>query len=79
MRALRDTQPDAGGEVQLTHALREVFAHSGRMLAAPLAAGRPRQDVGSLEGYCAPFLEYMLRDPHFGESRGARATQLLDG
>lgn len=79
MRALRDTQPGAGGEVQLTDALREVIVHGGRMLAVPLVAGRRGHDIGSLESYCAAFLEYALRGPRFEGSLGARAAQPLDG
>jgi UTP--glucose-1-phosphate uridylyltransferase len=79
MGPLRDTQPGAGGEVQLTDALREVIVHGGRVLAVPLASGRRRHDIGSLESYCAAFLEYALTDPRFGGSLRARAAQLLDG
>jgi UTP--glucose-1-phosphate uridylyltransferase len=74
--ALRCTQPDASGEVQLTDALREVIARGGRLLAVPLAPGQRRHDIGSPEGYCATFLEYALRDPRFGQSLHAR---LVDG
>lgn len=79
MRALRDTQAGAGGEVQLTDAPREVIVRGGRVLAVRLAAGRRRHDVGSLESYCGAFLEYALRDPRFGGSRHPGAAQLLDG
>jgi UTP-glucose-1-phosphate uridylyltransferase len=79
MRALHDTLRGAGGEVQPTDALREVIVHGGRVLAVPLATGRRRHDRGSLESYCAAFLEDAPRGPRFGGSLRARAAQLLDG
>jgi UTP-glucose-1-phosphate uridylyltransferase len=79
MCALHDTQRGAGGEVQFADAVREVIVHDGRVLAVPLAAGRRRHDVGSLESYCAAFLEDTPRGPRFGGSLRARAAQLLDG
>jgi UTP--glucose-1-phosphate uridylyltransferase len=74
--ALRDTQPDASGEVQLTDALREVIARGGHVVAVPLWPGQRRHDIGSPEGYCATFMEYALRDERFGASLRA---QMLDG
>lgn len=73
--ALRETAPDASGEVQLTDALRAVIDRGGRVVAVPLAPGQRRHDIGSPEDYCATFLEYALRDPRFGESLRVR---LLD-
>ena len=80
MPALRDTQPGCGGggEAQLTDALREVIVHGGRVLAAPLPAGRRRHVIGSPRSYGAAFLEYVLRHRRLEGSRRARA-QLLDG
>ncbi len=42
MRALRDTRPGAGGEVQLTDALREVIVHGGRVLGETFRARAAR-------------------------------------
>jgi UTP-glucose-1-phosphate uridylyltransferase len=39
MRTLRDTQPGAGGEVQLMDALRDVIVHGGRVLGVRLLGG----------------------------------------
>lgn len=77
--ALRDLGPDSSGEVQLTDALRGVLRHGGRIVAVPLAEGQRRHDVGSLEGYCAAFLEYGLADPRLGPALRARAQALLAG
>ena len=76
--ALRDLGPDASGEVQLTDALRRVLEGAGRIVAVPLAEGQRRHDIGSLEGYCAAFLEYGLTDPRLGPALRARAQTLLD-
>ncbi len=78
-RALRETKADSSGEIQLTDAVRAVVAQGGRVIAVPLAAGQRRHDVGSLDGYCATFLEYALRDPELGPSLRARAARLLEG
>lgn len=76
--ALRDLGPDASGEVQLTDALRRVLAGGGRIVAVPLAEGQRRHDIGSLEGYCAAFLEYGLTDSRLGPALRAKAQALLD-
>ncbi|MGI8902796.1 MAG: UTP--glucose-1-phosphate uridylyltransferase [Solirubrobacteraceae bacterium] len=77
--ALREAQPDASGEVQLTDALRGVLRSGGRVLALALADGERRHDVGTIEGYCTTFLEYALRDPRLGPALRVRARALLDG
>jgi UTP--glucose-1-phosphate uridylyltransferase len=77
--ALSRTQPGTAGEVQLSDALRQVVRDGGRLLAVPLAAGERRFDVGTLESYCAAFLEYALTDDRFGSELRARAAALLDG
>jgi UTP--glucose-1-phosphate uridylyltransferase len=77
--SLRDLGPDGSGEVQLTDALRRVLGQGGRIVALPLAEGQRRHDVGSLEGYCAAFLEYGLADPRLGPALRARARALLAG
>jgi UTP-glucose-1-phosphate uridylyltransferase len=64
--------------VQLTDALRRVLAGRGRIAAVPLASGQRRHDIGTLEGYCAAFLEYGLTDPKLGPALRARAEALLD-
>jgi UTP--glucose-1-phosphate uridylyltransferase len=77
--ALSRTQPGTAGEVQLSDALRQVVRDGGRLLAVPLAAGERRFDVGTLESYCAAFLEYALTDARFGSELRAQAAALLDG
>jgi UTP--glucose-1-phosphate uridylyltransferase len=77
--ALRDTRPDPSGEVQLTSALERVLESGGRLIAVPLGAGERRHDVGSVESYCATFLEHALVHPRLGPALRARAAGLLDG
>ncbi len=75
--ALRETPPDAGGEVQLADALRIALGRGERVLAVPLAPGERRHDIGSVEGYCRTFVEYALRDPRFGDALRDHAAGLL--
>jgi UTP--glucose-1-phosphate uridylyltransferase len=76
---LRETRPDARGEVQLTDALSEVIRRGGRIVAVPLSPGERRHDIGTVEGYCTAFLEYALRHPTLGRALRARAEELLNG
>jgi UTP--glucose-1-phosphate uridylyltransferase len=64
--ALRETQPDDSGEVQVADALNRVIADGGRVVALSLADGERRHDIGTVESYCAAFLEYALDDPRIG-------------
>jgi UTP--glucose-1-phosphate uridylyltransferase len=75
---LRETRPDESGEVQLTAALQAVVESGARVIAVPLGPGERRHDVGSIESYCAVFLEYALRDPRIGPALRARAAELAD-
>jgi UTP--glucose-1-phosphate uridylyltransferase len=77
--ALRRTEPDATGEIQLTDALRRIIRDGGRIVAVPLAPGGRRHDTGTLEGYSATFLEFALCHPTIGDGLRARAARLLDG
>jgi UTP--glucose-1-phosphate uridylyltransferase len=77
--ALRDTAPDARGEVQLADALRAVLREGGRIVAVPLGGGERRHDIGTVDGYCHAFLELALADPRVGAALRAHAATLLDG
>jgi UTP--glucose-1-phosphate uridylyltransferase len=76
--ALAQIPPGAAGEIQLSDALRQVIREGLRVVAVPLSDGERRHDVGTLEGYCAAFLEYALSDDRFGAELRARAAALLD-
>jgi UTP--glucose-1-phosphate uridylyltransferase len=73
--ALRDTAPNADGEIQLADALAALDG----VVGVRLAPGEERLDVGNVPGYCAAFLEYALTDPELGPALRARARTLLDG
>jgi UTP--glucose-1-phosphate uridylyltransferase len=77
--ALRDTPPDADGEIQLADGLRAVLRAGERIVAVPLAPGERRHDIGTVEGYCHAFLELAFADPRVGPGLRARAAALLDG
>jgi UTP--glucose-1-phosphate uridylyltransferase len=76
--ALSHTAPDASGEVQLTDALNLVLSRGGRVVAVPLGPGERRHDIGTVESYCAAFLDYALRDPRLGPALRAHAATLLE-
>jgi UTP-glucose-1-phosphate uridylyltransferase len=76
--ALREVGPDESGEVQLADALRNVANAGERVLAIRLADGERRHDIGTVEGYCAVFLEHALTDTRFGAALRARVAALLD-
>jgi UTP--glucose-1-phosphate uridylyltransferase len=76
--ALRETRPDASGEVQLTDALRSALRNGDRIVAVPLTGDERRHDIGTIEGYCAVFLEHALSDPKIGPALRERAAVLLD-
>jgi UTP--glucose-1-phosphate uridylyltransferase len=78
LRLLRDTPPDASGEVQLADALRTALAAGQRVVAVPLAPGELRHDIGSAAGYAQVFLRYALRDPRFGAELRTYAATLLN-
>jgi UTP--glucose-1-phosphate uridylyltransferase len=77
--ALRETPPDASGEIQIADALRRVIAGGGRVVALRLGDGERRHDIGTVESYCAAFLEYALTHPRLGGELRDRARALLDG
>jgi UTP--glucose-1-phosphate uridylyltransferase len=64
--ALHETPPDVTGEVQVADAINSVIAHGGRVVALPLADGEFRHDIGTVQSYCAAFLEFALADPRVG-------------
>ncbi len=75
---LRETEPDASGEVQLTSALQRLVESGDRLIAVPLGPGERRHDIGSVESYCATFLDHAFAHPRFGPGLRARAAALLD-
>jgi UTP--glucose-1-phosphate uridylyltransferase len=76
---LRETPVGADGEVQLSDALQRIVAAGGRVIGVQLADGERRHDIGSIESYCATFLEYALKHPRLGAKLRPLAAELLDG
>jgi UTP--glucose-1-phosphate uridylyltransferase len=76
--ALRETDPDQSGEVQLTDALQKLRESGERLIAVPLGQGERRHDIGSIESYCVTFLDHAFADPRVGPALRARAAALLD-
>ena len=74
---LRDTAPDANGEVQVADALTTLIDRGERVVAVRLAPGEHRHDIGSVQSYCSAFLRYALRDPRFGAELRAEAEAIL--
>jgi UTP--glucose-1-phosphate uridylyltransferase len=66
--ALRDLEPDAAGEIQLTDAIASLISAGEKVIGLRLPAGQRRYDVGTVEGYCRTFIELAIADPRFGES-----------
>jgi UTP-glucose-1-phosphate uridylyltransferase len=54
-------------------------AAGGRVIGVQLADGERRHDIGSIESYCATFLEYALKHPRLGAKLRPLAAELLDG
>ena len=75
--ALRETEPDRGGEIQLTSALQQVIEAGLPVVAVRLGPGERRHDIGAPEGYSLAFLEHALRHPTLGASLRRRASELL--
>lgn len=75
--ALRATPPGHGGEVQLTDAIRRLLDAGEHVVAVTLGPEDRRYDVGTVESYCATFLEFALTDPRYGERLRERAAALL--
>jgi UTP--glucose-1-phosphate uridylyltransferase len=74
---LRDTPPDASGEVQLADAFTSLLAAGQRIVAVPLAVGERRHDIGNVRSYSSTFLRYALRDPRFGAELRSELAALL--
>lgn len=75
--ALQRTPPGRDGEVQLTDALRLLLGEGARIVAVRLPDGVDRYDIGTVESYCATFIEFALSDPHVGAALRDHARRLL--
>jgi UTP--glucose-1-phosphate uridylyltransferase len=63
---LAETPPGAGGEIQLTDAIRAMIRRGGTVLGVRLPPGERRYDIGNFASYYAAFVEFALADPKYG-------------
>ncbi len=75
--AIRQTPPDARGEIQLTDAIRILRCRGHRVLGLRLPPGERRYDIGSFQSYFETFLEFVLADPEYAPRLKARLRNLL--
>ncbi len=76
--ALRGLAPGPTGEVELAAAVGLVIRGGGRVVAVRLGDGERRHDIGTIESYCATFVEFALTDPRFGAALRRRAAAVVD-
>ncbi len=74
---LRDAQADSRGEVNLTDAVRAMLRGGREFWAVPLDPGEARRDIGNFETFFASFVRAAMRDPEYGESARAAASEEL--
>jgi UTP--glucose-1-phosphate uridylyltransferase len=63
--AIRNTEADENGEVQLTDAIKQLILAGGQVYAVELYSGEKRIDIGNVESYWAALRETFQR--HKGE------------
>lgn len=78
LETLRETSPDEHGEVQVADALRKLIGDGERVIAVPFAGDERRHDIGTIDSYCATFIEFALRDAQLGAALRTRTAALLD-
>jgi UTP--glucose-1-phosphate uridylyltransferase len=76
-RFLRQIQPDARGELNLTDAVRAMRQAGGAFWAVPLQPDEKRRDIGNFETFFSAFVRAALRDPEFGETARRAAAEEL--
>ena len=64
--ALEQIQPGAGGEYQLTDAIRMVIQGGGKVYGVRLGTDEHRYDVGNFDSYFRAFVEFALADEKCG-------------
>jgi len=74
---LAATKPGAGGEIQLTDALRELAASSSGMYG--VVVNGTRHDAGDKLGYLRANLAYALKRPDLRDAVLALCREMLDG
>lgn len=64
--ALKRTKPGAGGEIQLTDAIRLLLRDGGKVYGVRLGKNEKRYDIGNFGSYFRAFTEFALADEKFG-------------
>ncbi len=77
--AIRETDPDPRGEIQLTDAMRLLRKRGERLLGFRLPPGERRYDIGNFQSYFETFLEFALADPEYAPRLKERLRRLLPG
>ena len=75
--ALKETRPGAGGEIQLTDALRSLIASGEKLFGVRLSPDEKRYDIGNFGSYFRAFTEFALADPDYGAGLRSYLQELL--
>jgi UTP--glucose-1-phosphate uridylyltransferase len=75
--ALQRTKPGAGGEIQLTDAIRLVIRDGGKVYGMLLRGEERRFDIGNFDSYFRAFVEFALADEKHGAALRRHMEHLL--
>lgn len=76
--ALKRTKPGAGGEIQLTDAIRLLLQDGKKVYGVSLNADEKRYDIGNFGTYFRAFTEFALADETFGPELREHLKSLLN-
>jgi len=76
---LQRIEPGAGGELQLTDAIRLLIQDGHRVYGVRLTDDERRFDIGNYSSYYRAFLEFALADPTHGDDLRTYLSDLLKG
>ena len=77
--ALERITPGAGGELQLTDAIRLLIAEGHRVCGVRLTDDEIRFDIGNYASFYRAFVEFALTDPTYGDELRQYVGELLKG
>jgi len=75
--AISEVQPGAGGELQLTDAIRLLLRNGERVYGVRLGPWQRRYDIGTFDSYFEAFFDFCLADEELGEEFRAYALRTL--
>lgn len=76
---IRQTRPGAGGELQLTDAIRLLLKDGRPVWGVKLRKDEVRYDIGGFTGYFKAFFDFSLADADFGEEFRQYARKRVHG